>query len=99
MMKRLPTLAIIFALACCAAVAQTRGARGGGSASSSAAPAVQDTLIKNATVLTVSHGTLPATDVLLRGGKITAVGQNLNAPAGARVVDGTGKFVLPGIID
>src|ERR1044072_713284 len=98
-MKRLPTLAIILALACGAAFAQTRGGRGGGAASSSPAPAVQDTLIKNATVLTVSRGTLPATDVLLRGGKIAAVGQNLSAPAGARVVDGTGKFVLPGIID
>jgi imidazolonepropionase-like amidohydrolase len=96
-MKRLPILAIFFALACGAAAAQTRGARGGG-ASSSAAPS-QDTLIKNATVLTVSHGALQNTDVLLRNGKIAAVGQNLNAPAGARVVDATGKFVLPGIID
>jgi len=81
-MKRLPTLAIILALACGAAVAQTRG--GGRAASSSAAPAVQDTLIRNATVLTVSRGTLTNTDVLLRGGKIAAVGQNLKAPDGAR---------------
>ena len=98
-MKRLLAFAIILALACGGAAAQTRGARSGGGASSSAAPAVQDTLIKNATVLTVSRGTLQNTDVLLRGGKIAAVGQNLNAPAGARVVDATGKFVLPGIID
>src|SRR5919206_337345 len=99
-MKRLLTLAIIFAAACAGAVGQTRGARGGGgAATASNATAAQDTLIRNATVLTVSHGTLQNTDVLLRGGKITAVGQNLNAPAGARVVDGTGKFVLPGIID
>jgi imidazolonepropionase-like amidohydrolase len=99
-MKRLSALAIILALACAAAVAQTRGARGGGAASSPAAPAAaQDTLIRNATVLTVSRGTLTATDVLLRGGKIAAVGQNLKAPEGARVVDATGKFVLPGIID
>src|SRR3712207_4939980 len=97
-MKRLLTLAIIFALSCGSAVAQTRGARGASSSPSAATPA-QDTLIKNATVLTVSRGTLNNTDVLLRGGKISAVGQNLNAPAGARVVDGTGKFVLPGIID
>ena len=59
----------------------------------------QTTLIRNATVLTVSHGTLTNTDVLLRNGKIAAVGQNLKAPDGARVIDGTGKFVLPGIID
>lgn len=94
-MKRLLTLAILFALACgAAAQAQTRGAR------AAAAPAAaQDTLIRNATVLTVSHGTLPATDVLIRNGKIAAVGQNLKAPDGARVVDATGRFVLPGIID
>src|SRR5438270_1279103 len=61
--------------------------------------AAQDTLIRNATVLTASHGTLPATDILIRGGKIVAVGQNLKAPEGARVVDATGKFVSPGIID
>lgn len=58
-----------------------------------------ETLIRNATVLTVSRGTLPATDVLLRDGKIAAVGQNLRASAGARVIDATSKYVLPGIID
>lgn len=61
--------------------------------------AAQTTLIRNATVLTVSHGTLANTDVLLRNGKIAAVGQNLKAPEGARVIDASGKFVLPGIID
>lgn len=60
---------------------------------------MQSTLIRNATVLTVSHGTLANTDMLLRNGKIAAVGQNLKAPEGARVIDASGKFVLPGIID
>jgi imidazolonepropionase-like amidohydrolase len=100
-MKRLLTLALLFAVGCAQAAAQTR--RGGGqprtSAEPAAAAAAQDTLIRNATVLTVSHGTLNATDVLIRGGKISAVGQNLKAPDGARVIDGTGKYVLPGIID
>jgi imidazolonepropionase-like amidohydrolase len=59
----------------------------------------QTTLIRNATVLTVSHGTLANTDVLIRGGKIATIGQNLSAPEGARVIDATGKFVSPGIID
>ena len=107
-MKRLLTLAILFLSACVAATAQPRGGagqtRGGGGQARTAAPAApaapaQDTLIRNATVLTVSRGTLAGTDVLVRGGKIAAVGQNLQAPAGARVLDGTGKFVLPGIID
>ncbi|HZI61067.1 MAG TPA: hypothetical protein VFD62_10160, partial [Pyrinomonadaceae bacterium] len=58
-----------------------------------------ETLIKNATVLTVTRGTLTNTDVLLKNGKIAAVGKNLNASANARVIDATGKFVMPGIID
>ena len=35
----------------------------------------------------------------MRDGKIAAVGANVQVPAGADVVDGTGKFVSPGIID
>jgi imidazolonepropionase-like amidohydrolase len=56
-------------------------------------------LIKNATVLTVTKGTLQNTDILVQNGKIAKIGQNLTAPAGATVVDATGKFVMPGIID
>src|SRR5215207_8395826 len=58
-----------------------------------------ETLIRNATVLTVTRGTLENADVLLRNGQIAAVGKNLKAPANARIVDATGKFVMPGIID
>jgi len=58
-----------------------------------------ETLIRNATVLTITHGTLQNTDVLLRNGKIAAVGKNLNASANARIIDGTGKYIMPGIID
>src|SRR5260370_33288336 len=56
-------------------------------------------LIRNATVLTITHGTLQNSDVLIRKGKIAAIGKNLKAAANARVVDGTGKYVMPGIID
>jgi imidazolonepropionase-like amidohydrolase len=56
-------------------------------------------LVKNATVLTVTKGTLQNSDILIRNGKIAQVGQNLAAPAGATVVDATGKYVMPGIID
>ncbi len=58
-----------------------------------------DVLIKNATVLTASKGTLEGTDVLVQNGKITRIGKNISAPAGVRVIDATGKFVSPGIID
>ena len=59
----------------------------------------QDTLIRNATVLTVSHGTLQNADILIRKGKIAAVGKNLKAPENVQVIDATGKWVMPGIID
>ncbi|HEY0005689.1 MAG TPA: amidohydrolase family protein [Pyrinomonadaceae bacterium] len=58
-----------------------------------------ETLIRNATILTISHGTLTNSDILIRREKIAAVGQNLKAAAGARVIDATGKYVMPGIID
>ena len=57
------------------------------------------THIRNATVITVTNGTLTETDLLLRGGKIAAIGKGLSTPAGATVIDATGKYVMPGIID
>lgn len=58
-----------------------------------------ETLIRNATILTVSRGTLPNSDLLIRRGKIAATGPNLTAAANARVIDASGKYVMPGIID
>ena len=55
--------------------------------------------IRNATILTVTKGTIPNGTVVLQNGKIAAVGTNVQIPAGAEIVDGTGKFVSPGIID
>ncbi|HET7288119.1 MAG TPA: hypothetical protein VFI71_11635, partial [Pyrinomonadaceae bacterium] len=63
------------------------------------ASAPSETLIRNATVLTITKGVLTNTDVLIRNGKIAGVGKGLTAGANARVIDGTGKFVMPGIID
>jgi imidazolonepropionase-like amidohydrolase len=56
-------------------------------------------LLRGATVLPVSQGTLTATDILVRGGKIAAVGKNLEAPEGVKVIELDGLFVMPGIID
>lgn len=61
--------------------------------------AAQDLLIRGGTVLTITNGDLPDTDVLIRNGKIAEIGQNLEAPAGVRVIDAQGRFVMPGIID
>ncbi len=57
------------------------------------------TLIQNATILTVSHGTIENGSILIRDGKIAAVGKDLKAPSGAKVIDANGQFVMPGIID
>jgi len=56
-------------------------------------------LIQNATVLTVTHGTIEHGSVLIKDGKIAEVGANVKAPSGAQIIDGTGLFVSPGIID
>lgn len=58
-----------------------------------------EVLIKNATILTASHGTIENGSILIRGGKIAAVGKDVTASAGARVIDATGMFVTPGLID
>jgi imidazolonepropionase-like amidohydrolase len=55
--------------------------------------------IRNATLVTVSRGTIKNGTIVLRDGKIAALGANVQVPAGAQVVDGTGKYVSPGIID
>ena len=57
------------------------------------------TLIRNATVFDGAGAELDNADVLMADGHIASVGQNLTAPAGATVIDGTGKYVTPGIID
>ncbi len=59
----------------------------------------QNVVIRNATVLTVTQGTLENTDVLITGGVISEIGSGLRAPRGTEEVDGTDKFLMPGIID
>jgi len=89
-----------------------RGGRGGRAASdntdTSLVPISQDrgayrndavTFISNATVMTASSGTIEDGDIIVRDGKIAEVGAGLTAPSGARVVDGEGLWVIPGIID
>jgi len=56
-------------------------------------------LIRNATVLTGTGERLDSADVLMRDGKIAGVGKNIDAPDGATIIDGAGKWVTPGIID
>jgi imidazolonepropionase-like amidohydrolase len=57
------------------------------------------TIIRNVTILTAAGPTIRNGSVLLRDGKIAEVGANVSAPSDAVVIDGTGKYVTPGIID
>ena len=62
-------------------------------------PKQENILIKNATVWTSEkEGNLQNTDILVKNGKITAIGKNLS-DATAKIIDATGKNVTPGIID
>ncbi len=64
-----------------------------------AAQSVPDLVIKNATVMTASHGTIANGSVWVHDGKIAGVGTTVNAPASATIIDATGKYLTPGIID
>ncbi|HET9818292.1 MAG TPA: amidohydrolase [Rhodanobacteraceae bacterium] len=59
----------------------------------------QPTLIRHATIFTGTGERIKDGALLMRDGKIMAVGNKLDAPAGAVVIDAKGKFVTPGIID
>jgi imidazolonepropionase-like amidohydrolase len=57
-------------------------------------------LIRGATLLTVGpQGNLAATDLLVKDGKIADIGKGLPAPEGVAVIDASGMFIMPGIID
>ena len=94
MIRFLSGLALALCLLPTAASAQTATADG-----FAPAEARGDLLIRGATVLTVGAGTLENADVLVENGRIARVGQGLRAPAGVRVVEAAGKYVMPGIID
>jgi imidazolonepropionase-like amidohydrolase len=55
--------------------------------------------IRNATIVPVTSAPIPNGTIVFDKGVITAVGANVAVPAGATVIDGTGLFVYPGLID
>ncbi|MDP9322329.1 MAG: amidohydrolase family protein [Acidobacteriota bacterium] len=57
------------------------------------------TLIRNATILTAAGPAIERGSILLRNGKVAAVGQTITAPPDALVIDASGKWVTPGVID
>ena len=57
------------------------------------------TVIRNVNILTAAGPMIRNGAILMQNGKIVAVGATVNSPADAVVIDGTGKYVTPGIID
>jgi imidazolonepropionase-like amidohydrolase len=60
------------------------------------------TLVRNVTIYDGEGGRVENGTVLFQGGKVTSIGGAMadsNVPAGATVIDGTGKYITPGIID
>ena len=56
--------------------------------------------IRNVTIITMaSAGTVPSGTILVRDGRIAAVGSGVAVPAGTRIIDGSGKYVIPGLAD
>ncbi len=55
-------------------------------------------LIKNGTIVPVKGGSDMVGDLLIENGKISQLGINIPAPAGAEVIDATGKYVYPGLV-
>ena len=89
----------VLALTVMLALLQTGSARVPGYAQGARAARV--VVLRGATVLTVTRDVIPGGTVVLRDGKIAAVGagSTVEIPAGAEVVDASGRFVTPGLID
>jgi imidazolonepropionase-like amidohydrolase len=58
----------------------------------------QNIVIQNATIMTVTKGTLQGS-VVIKDGKIAEVGEKVMMPQNATVIDAGGQYVIPGIID
>lgn len=56
-------------------------------------------LIKGGLIKTITQGDIENGEILIDGGKILAIGQRVDAPAGCQVFDAAGKLVTPGLID
>ncbi len=96
-------IAVLFGMVAAAAAAQSttdKAARASDPYPSTYQPAAAPaTVIRNATILTAAGPAIEHGSVLLQGGKIAAIGPDVTAPAGAVVIDASGKWVTPGIID
>lgn len=85
--NRLLVLSAVTALACAAATTGTASAQ-------SARP----TAFVNARIHTVSGDSIEKGTIVIKNGKIESVGKDVTVPAGAKVIDATGKTIMPGLV-
>ena len=62
-------------------------------------PQSQPIALQGATIHTVTNGVIENGTILFNNGVITAIGTDVQLPAGTRVVDASGKHIYPGLID
>lgn len=62
-------------------------------------PKASPIAITNVTIMTAAGETIADGSIVMQGGSITALGKNISIPPSARIIDGKGRFVTPGIID
>jgi imidazolonepropionase-like amidohydrolase len=93
--KRLVVFSIVLCL-CTNAVAQQIGDR---TVQQGVLPPRGTYVIRNARIVTVSGADIENGSILIRDGKIEAVGPSVNAPPGAQQIEGRGLSVYPGMID
>jgi len=59
----------------------------------------QNLVLKGGTVLTLTKGTIENGTIVIHNGKITAIGRDVLIPSGIKVINTSGKYIMPGIID
>ena len=90
---------MLLVLLLCALVAAQQAQQPASSETSQAPIFHNDVVIRGGTILTVTHGKIENGSIYIHNGKIAAVGKTVQAPGNATVIDATGKWVMPGIID
>jgi imidazolonepropionase-like amidohydrolase len=85
--------------ACCAMRVTSLPAQSAALTAQNTRSAQRVTVITNATIVPVTGARIQNGTLILRGDRIEAVGPNVAAPSDASVIDGTGLFVYPGMIN
>jgi len=94
-----PLVPAVLAAALMLATAAAQQDRPGAAQSAGATASRPPLVIRGATILTATRGTIPNGSIVVRDGKFAAVGTNISVPPGAEVVDASGTYVTPGLID